>query len=379
MSGTEYGDAMVDELTEEEQKLFESEQYDLNQPPEEEAPPEEDKPEEKPAEEAKSQESTPEQKEQAESEDEDDVPLEGDLNGNKGRFVRHGAFHRQRERAKEFQSKYEETSKELAEYREQMARANERMAVLTQLFEQQQQQPQAPAQQPQGAPQADQQPQQWDQVPDPEQDPFAYMRYLGDRISQLNQVAEQTQQGVQTFEQQALEQQEYTSARTAFMQDAQAFAAKQPDFMDAYQHLMRSRDHELQVIGRQNPQERASIIAQEEFAIVKEAMRQGRSPAELFYALAHDRGYAPPQPEAEQAPAPVEQSAPPAEQPQSNAMDKVRSIAEGQKATKSLSEASGSSGPRVLTAEALANMSEDEFHELYEKMSPSQRRQYFGG
>jgi hypothetical protein len=343
----EHNTGLVDELDEEEKKLFEGGDTPAVETPVEapaevagDDPLDEASPVEEPAE---------------EDNDGEDVVEMGE-GVNKGRFIRHGAFHRQREMAKAEKVRREALEKEMSDYRAkseaERARIDERLRVLMQAMQ----------------PQPDQEQNLGDQkVPNPEEDPFAYMRYLEGR---LNALGESTQGVQQRFE----HQDQYTSAKTAFMQDAGAFSQKQPDFMDAYTHLMRSRDNELKLIGRADPRERQQIIQQEEFMIVSEAIRQGRSPSELFYALANDRGYR------KADPAPVEQPAPaaaPAQQ-KPTAVQQVKQVAAAQVTAKSLSSAAGSASP-AINAETLGNMSDDEFAAIYAKMSREQRRQHFGG
>lgn len=266
---------------------------------------------------------------------------------NKGRFIRHGAFHRERTMRKAHEAKVAELLERVNRESIERARIDERLNLLVQAG-QAQFQPQEGQEQP--------------KVPNPEEDPFAYMRYLEGR---LNSIGENQQGVVQRIE----EQDQYGSAKTAFMQDAAQFAQQKTDFMAAYKHLMSSRDRELQRIGRTDPRERQQIIQQEEYMIVSEALRNQRSPSELFYALAEDRGYR----KAEAAPA-----AAPAPQARPNAVEQVKAAAAGQVTAKSLSAASGGAAPAV-TAQSLAAMSDAEFEEVYSKMSREQRRQYFGG
>ncbi|MGC5779489.1 hypothetical protein [Methylobacterium sp. NFXW15] len=53
---------------------------------------------------------------------------EGSVDENKGKFVRHGAFHQERERRKAVE-------KELAEFRERYARGDERLRLLTEAMQ----------------------------------------------------------------------------------------------------------------------------------------------------------------------------------------------------------------------------------------------------
>lgn len=270
---------------------------------------------------------------------------------NKGRFIRHGAFHRERTLRKAADKAIAELNERVQRESTERARIDERLRLLVQAGQAQFQQENVEGQQ---------QP----QVPNPEEDPFAYMRYLETR---LNSLGENQQGVVQRFE----EQDQYGSAKTAFMQDAAAFTQQKGDFMDAYRHLMTSRDRELQRIGRTDPRERQQIIQQEEFMIVSEALRNQRSPSELFYALAEDRGYRKAEPAAA---APVAAAA----QERPTAVEQVKAAAAGQVTAKSLSAAAGSAAP-ALSAKSLADMSDGEFEAVYDKMSREQRRQYFGG
>jgi hypothetical protein len=274
---------------------------------------------------------------------------------NKGRFIRHGAFHRERKMRQEIEKQLQAERAQLTQQREERARIDERLQLLMQM----QQQQRVQQQQVEGQPQ---------QVPNPEEDPFGYMRYLEQQISSLSQ---QTQGVTQQFQ----AQDEYTSIKTAFQADANAFTQRQPDFLNAYQHLMRARDRELMRLGRTNPQERAQIVNQEEQMIVGECLRNGKSPSELIYELAKDRGYAMAQPEPAQEQAPVQQNGL-AQRP--SAAAQVAAIAKGQGAAKSLGTAAGGSN-QPLTAELLASMSDAEFDAVYSKMSREQRKEYFGG
>lgn len=355
---------MVDELDDDEVKMFsgEAEAEPTETPTEADAP--EDAPVEPQAEpegdapEAEaSGEAPPAEGEQPPAEeDEDDNPLEGDLNGNKGRFVRHGAFHRQRMRANEFKEKWEATEAarqqeqaELNQLRQEMARASERLSLLMQV----------------GQSPGEQQPQQPElQQIDPEAQPFAYMQALGQKLQQI-------EQGVQGQQALTQEQQEFEQLKSTFANDARAYMAEVEDFPQAYQHLLMARDKELSLIGV-SPEDRAEQIKVEEAQLVQAALQQGRRPSELFYQLATDRGYTKAEPPApEPAPAPEPTPAP-------TASEVVEQKAKAAAETKSLSSAGGS-GAQVLTAEALANMPEDEFNRVYEKLTSTEKREYFGG
>jgi len=270
---------------------------------------------------------------------------------NKGRFIRHGAFHRERKMRQEIEKQLQNERAELTRQREERARIDERLQLIMQM----------------NRPQPEQQDGQ-PQVPNMEEDPFGYMRYLEHQIAALSQ---QTQGVDQRFQQ----QDEYATVKSAFQADANAFTQRQPDFIDAYRHLMSARDRELTRLGRTNARERANIIAQEELMIVNECLRNGKSAAELVYELAKDRGYSRPQPQQQ----PTQNGLAPTQNGQRpSAVAQVAAIQKGAAAAKSLGSAAGGSN-QPLTAELLASMSEAEFEAVYSKMSREQRREYFGG
>jgi hypothetical protein len=337
------GAGMADELDDDEKALFEGGAETTEEPaPIEEAPVAEATTEEPAA--------------VAEAQDEDGLgPDDIHDDVNKGRFIRHGAFHRERMKRQEVERERDADRAELMRQREERARIDERLQLIMRAQQQEQEQEQ----------QTDEQ----SQVPDPEQDPFAYMRYLENQISALSQ---QTQGNDARFRQ----QDEYATVKTAFQQDANAFTQREPDFINGYQYLMRARDRELQRLGRNNAQERAQIINQEELMIVSECLRNGKSAAELVYELAKDRGYSKSIPEPAPSPAPVQNGLAAAQRP--SAVAQVAAIQKGTAAAKSLGSAAGGSN-QPLTAELLASMSEAEFDVVYSKMSREQRREYFGG
>ena len=88
--------------------------------------------------------------------------------------------------------------------------------------------------------------------------------------------------------------------------------------------------------------------------IVRSAVQQGRSAAELGYQIALSRGYRPEQAQAGDG-----------QQPQGGAAAKIAAIAAAQAGSKSLGHAGGGATPKTLNAEAVAAMSADEFDALY--------------
>lgn len=262
---------------------------------------------------------------------------------NKGRFVRHGAFHKERVMRKQEQEARRAAETKLAEQQQLFARADERLRLLNEALAPRQEATQQTA------------------PPDPEQDIFGYVKWQANQIEQLKGGLNQTQQQAEVSKAEQYVVQTYQS-------DAVRFVKQQPDFGDAYAFLLQGRDAELKAFGMADPNERAQVIADEERSLVVRALNDRASPAERVYALAKARGF---------APKPVE-AAKPGETAKPAAAEQIETIARGQAASKTLSSAGGSPS-ETLTAEALANMSEEEFAAYLAKTPRSQQRAMMGG
>lgn len=252
---------------------------------------------------------------------------------NKGRFVRHGAFHKERSLRKQEQEARRALETRLSEKEQAFARVDERLKLLNEALAKPEPKPDAP--------------------PDPEQDIFGYVKWQAKQIEELKG---KTTEASKINE----DARAHMVMATTYRRDASSFAEKQADFGDAYQFLMKGRDAELQAYGISDPQERARVILDEERNLVQRAIHDQASPAERVYALAKARGYVK------------------AEEKKPDAAEKIETIARGQSASKTLSNAGGSPS-ETLTAEALANMSEEEFAAFLAKTPKSQARALMGG
>lgn len=253
-----------------------------------------------------------------------------------GKFVPHAALHKERERRKSVETDYHAM-------REQMARAQERLAVLNEVISASE----APAQAPKS-----------NEPPDPEQDIFAYVKWQNEQLTELRQAKQQETE-------QAKARQMTQQVENLYRQDAMRFAQQTPDFSDAYQYVAQSYASELKALGYSDPQIHQRMI-QEEGQLVVEALQRQLSPAQVIYERAKARGYT------------KKEAAPAAAAPQQNGQQKLESIQKAQKTQTSLSGAGGSAG-EGLTVEALANMSEDEFANVYQKLGKTKFRQMMGG
>jgi hypothetical protein len=245
------------------------------------------------------------------------------------------------------------------------ARVEERLNLLSQALQQPEQQ--VPA----------------EEVPDPEKDIFAYVRYL-ERQHAL------TRDKVDAYEQQLNAQQAEAEMDGRYINALNEYAGSDPNFMQAYAHLMTSRKVEL--MARQYP--RATLeqllrapmpapiqqqIVEEERDLYRSAFENGQDPGAQIVQLARVRGWTPQQAQqaapqqaapqqARQAPQQNGLRNPPQAQPGRSVSEIVEGIKNGQRAATSLSNVSGSSGAG-LTPQALADMSDADFNALYTALS----------
>ena len=257
---------------------------------------------------------------------------EGD---NPGKFVRHGAFHEERERRKELQA-------ELARVRHDQAerdgRLQERLNMLQQAW----------------APQ-----QEAARIPTPETDALGTLKYVSGELQALKQQqAERQQQETQYTER----QQQHQAFEQAVKADEAAFQQTAPDYLEAVEFAKETRLNELREIGY-NETRAQQILFNDIIHISTEALNEGRSPAQAYYNFAKYRGFA-------------KQAAPPKADPAAEAGAKLKNIAAGQAAGKSLGSAPGSSAPG-LTLETIANMSNDDFAAI--ALDKKQWRKVMGG
>jgi len=176
-------------------------------------------------------------------------------------------------------------------------------------------------------------------VIDPDADP------LGAVKSTFQKVTELEQQLAQRTQQEQASQQERQFIET-YQRGAQEYAKTQPEFFDAYSHLVNGRVAELQLIGHA-PEMVAQIVAAEEKMIINTALAQGKDPYQSIYDVAKLRGFS---------------KAASVETPKADDATKIVAMQKAEKATKTLSNAPGAASS-TPTLDALANMSEDEFAE----------------
>ncbi len=190
-------------------------------------------------------------------------------------------------------------------------------------------------------------------TPTVEEDIFGVVRNTTQTVAQLQQRIEQR-------EQQDRVSQHQNALVSAYRADAAQFEAKAPDFKAAYNHLLNSRAQELLALGYDDPQAIHQALLADEFAVAQTALATRRSPAEVIYQLAQQRGY-------------VKGAA-----GKGRAADRLSTIERGQYANKSLSNTGGGSGDGDMSAEALLKMPMDEF-EAWCGKNPAKAKRLMGG
>ena len=144
---------------------------------------------------------------------------------------------------------------------------------------------------------------------------------------------------------------------TAYRMDAANFEARNPDFKAAYNHLLASRAAELQAMGYDDPTELHAALSNDEMSIARMALANRKSPAEIIYGLAQQRGY---------------------KKADGRGSERIDAINRGQQANKSFGNAGGSAGDGAMTAEALLKMPMDEF-EAWCSKNPTKAKRLMGG
>lgn len=173
--------------------------------------------------------------------------------------------------------------------------------------------------------------------PDPDEDVFAAVKHDRNELAALKERIQQVD-----AQQQQARQIEYiaTSVKAAEAE----FEKSTPDYNDAVTHLRDGRMRELMLWGA-TEQQAMQTVQQEALQIAAQALRMRKSPAEMAYELARQRGYRP------KAAAPVADEA---------------KIERAKEASKSLS-GTGSSPTGPMTVERLLRMSDREFAAYTEK------------
>ncbi|TXN52277.1 hypothetical protein FV232_00885 [Methylobacterium sp. WL30] len=275
---------------------------------------------------------------------------EGAPEENKGKFVRHGAFHQERERRKAVERQF-------AELQERHARVDERVRILSEAMNRP-----APAAAAQPAAAAEP-----EKVPDPAEDIFGYVKHLEKQLEAVRTGQSQMTEAQKQAETARQAEAERNTVIGHYQTDIRTAVAADPTFADAYEHLFSGRVNELQFAAGLTQQQAVETAREEEFQLVQAAIARRVSPAALILKMAKGRGFSP------KAPEPTPMPAAAAETP----AERAARISKGQEASLSLSAAGGSPAGEI-TLEMLASMSEADFAKL-EKSNPGRVRALMGG
>ena len=178
-------------------------------------------------------------------------------------------------------------------------------------------------------------------APDPETDPLGYinhqMKQLQDQIAGL--VNKQTETAQLTEQQQ--QQQAFIGTVN---QQIKAFEAVNPDYQEAYRHMIQMRTQDYLDSGM-TPTEAKAAVSQDELSIAARALQQNKNPAEIVYGMAKRYGY-------QKADAKTETT--------ENKLEKIR---QGQEASKTVERGDQ---PVEMTVDNLESMSEADLNKMVE-------------
>lgn len=242
---------------------------------------------------------------------------------------------------------------QLSETRQQQQRLSDRLDMINSVIQAQQQQRLDAASEP--------------QLPDPAEDLQGYVQGLNSRYErEINQIRQQNDAVQAHLSQRQLADEIRQRAGV----QAQAFAAENPDFQQAYHFYRAARTRDLESQGF-DPATVAQAIEQEEMNTYQAHLQAGRNVAEAVYNAAKARGWgqqAPQQqqpqqpqyaqPQQQQAQPMYVNQAPPVPPQQQQAMQTMQA---GMMAGQTLADASQTGGAVPMSLEAYANMGDDEF------------------
>jgi len=134
---------------------------------------------------------------------------------------------------------------------------------------------------------------------------------------------------------------EHNAFMAKYNASAEAFKQDQPDFTDAYNFLTSSRKNEYLALGYTEEQASQALLADEK-SIANRAYQIDKSPAEVLYSLAKQRGYTPKQAE-----------------------KSVQEIEKSLKASKSLGASGSSAVTDGFDLEEISSLSDKEFEKAW--------------
>lgn len=191
-----------------------------------------------------------------------------------------------------------------------------------------------------------------EQAPNKEEDPFGYYQH---QLEELNKVVKNQQEYLRQQHQYEEEVKEFNQLKSKYENSALEFIEQQPDFMDAYKFLEKSRINEYMALGKSR-QQAAAMLQQDELYIAAEAFAEEESPAERIYNFAIARGYNPDS----------NKTAKPAK-----SLDNVE---KGLKKAKSLGTSGASNINSALDRGAIDDMNSAEFDNYFQRIKAEQKK-----
>jgi hypothetical protein len=370
-----------DGLTPEERKFMETRGLSGLPDPTEQpaAPPAADEPAVPAAAEAPAGESPPAGAAPPDDEEEGEPPVDPKTGKKPPRHVNYNRFRKLQEQYDEQTRQFELTRNEMTQLKDTVSRADERMRIINEALT-------APTEEQQNA-------EAEDPAPDPKEDIFGYVAWQGRQMQRMQERLGEQIEGIR----------DHVGTQTAenelvnnYRADAARYAATQPLFGAAYGHLIRTRLAQLEAAGVDALLDRERIVLQEERALVEQSYASRINPAERIFRVAQAYGFNPnvaanapvAATTAVGSPPPTAPSAAPTTPhpgagaattpPPPNVGAEIEAVRSGQAASFSLSQAGGAP-PETLTPEILANMDEEAFGKLMDRLSPARLRQLLPG
>lgn len=183
--------------------------------------------------------------------------------------------------------------------------------------------------------------------PDLETDPIAWMKYARERLNAFDAAEREEQERQRQANAQQAQVQQISRQMEEFESD---FRLDHPDYNDAAAHYRKVRAEELEEEGVSKA-EVGSHLVQELVGVVARAIRAGKDPAQVVYALAKKRGFG------------VDASE-----------KKLQTIERAQSQGKSLSQGGGRSGDGELTYEYVSSLKGQEFRDAMKRLKAQEKR-----
>lgn len=127
-------------------------------------------------------------------------------------------------------------------------------------------------------------------APDPQKQPLEYINHVLGSMQASTAELQQWRQQQELAARQRATAQHYSDWAGA---QEREFTQAQPEYPEAYRYATETRDKELQALGYSDPAVRADIVRQNSAEIVRNALSQGKNPAELVWEYARARGFTP--------------------------------------------------------------------------------------